>query len=837
MAFLFADLILPLPLKERFTYAVPFDMGDAIAVGMRACVPFGPSKVYAGIVAELHNRRPGYATKEILSLLDETPIVSPLQIRFWEWMARYYLCSEGEVMACALPSGFQLDSETKIVISPQFDGCFDHLTAVQQTVVGALARQGQLTIREIEELTGLKKVMPLIKSLRSQDVIWVKAEISERYKPLQKAYVCWGEAYRDRPEAQQALFDRLEKKAFKQLEMLLAYVSLAQKTADGLVQRAMLTRKAGASEAGGANTTSGTAEAGAPGGGAAPAALTALIKKGVLQVVSRRQSRLGETDDDGEAPVRHSLSEPQQKALADIEAALGQTEVCLLHGVTASGKTEVYMQLMEKVLDSGRQVLYLLPEIALTAQMIGRLKARFGEQVGVYHSKYNEHEKIEIWQATAEGRYRILLGARSALFLPFDRLGLIVVDEEHETSYKQQDPAPRYHARDAAIYLASLHGAKVLLGSATPSIESYYNALKGKYGLATLFTRHADVKLPSVWVSDLRASKSLFTPCLIEKMTQALSDGKQIMLFQNRRGFSNHIVCTDCGAIPHCKFCDVSLTYHKKQGALVCHYCGYTVPVPDRCPECGSTRLSMAGAGTEKIEEELSLLFPEARVARMDMDSTRGKNAYERLIADFEARKIQILVGTQMITKGLDFDNVGVVGILNADNLIFFPDFRAYERSFQLMTQVSGRAGRRAGEEGEVVLQTYSPQHELIRHVMHHDYTSLFENQLSERRRFLYPPYCRLVRVSVRHKEERVLDEACRTLSDALRQTFGPRVLGPEYPMVSRISTYYIKNFLLKLERGRQLETMKASLALILERFAALPAYRSCRIVVDVDPY
>ncbi|MDE6106722.1 MAG: DEAD/DEAH box helicase, partial [Bacteroidales bacterium] len=448
MASLFADLILPLPLKERFTYAVPPEMRGAIAVGMRACVPFGPSKVYAGIVAELHDRRPEHTTKEILSLLDETPIVNPLQIRFWQWMAHYYLCSEGEVMACALPSGFQLDSETKVVISPQFDGCLDSLTAVQQTVVKTLAQQEQLTIREIERLTGLKKVLPLIKSLRGQNVVWVKAEISERYKPLQRAYVGWGEAYRDKPEAQQAIFDRLEKRAFKQLEVLLAYVSLAQRTEDGLVQRAMLTAKTGAD----------------------PTALTALVKKGVLQVVQRQQSRLGMADDT-DGLRRNTLSAPQQQALSDIKTALTDKPVCLLHGVTASGKTEVYMQLMEEVLAGGRQVLYLLPEIALTAQMIGRLKARFGEQVGVYHSKYNEHEKTEIWQATAAGRYRIILGARSALFLPFEKLGLIVVDEEHETSYKQQDPAPRYHARDAAIYLSALHGAKVLLGSATPSVE------------------------------------------------------------------------------------------------------------------------------------------------------------------------------------------------------------------------------------------------------------------------------------------------------------------------------------------------------------------------------
>ena len=672
-----------------------------------------------------------------------------------------------------------------------------------------------MTIRDIERLTGVKKVLPLIKSLRSEEVIWVKSEISERYKPLQQAYIGWGEAYQT-DQAQETLFARLEKKAFKQVEVLLAYMDLARQSEDGFVPRALLAHKTD-------NST----------------ALSALIKKEVLQVSSRQQSRLAAQDDE-QNRRRHTLSEPQEKALADIKTALSQKDVCLLHGVTASGKTEVYMQLMEEVLSQGKQVLYLLPEIALTAQMIGRLKARFGEEVGVYHSKYNENEKTEIWQATAEGRYRIVLGARSALFLPFKQLGLIVVDEEHETSYKQQDPAPRYHARDAAIALSALHKAKVLLGSATPSIESYYNALRGKYGLATLFKRHADVRMPAVWVADLKANKNrkaLFSDFLIEKMTQALSDGKQIMLFQNRRGFSNHLLCTDCGAIPHCKFCDVSLTYHKKQAALVCHYCGYTIPVPEHCETCGSPRLNMAGAGTEKIEEELALLFPDARIARMDIDSTRGKNAYERLIADFEARKIQILVGTQMITKGLDFDNVGVVGILNADNLIFFPDFRAYERSFQLMTQVSGRAGRRAGKEGEVVLQTYSPQHELIRYVMHHDYTSLFESQIAERKHFHYPPYCRLIRVSVRHRDDVVLEGACQTLSAALKQTFGTRVLGPEYPMVSRISTYYIKNFLLKLEHGKQLDEMKESLSLILDRFAALPDYRQCRVVVDVDPY
>lgn len=815
MELLYADLILPLPLKERFTYTVPHDMAAALAVGMRACVSFGPSKVYAGIVAEIHHRKPSYNTKDIISLLDEEPIVNAVQIRFWQWMARYYMCSEGEVMACALPSGFRLDSETTVVISPQFDGSIEHLSPSQQAIVRALAQQESMTIRDIERLTGVKKVLPLIKSLRSEEVIWVKSEISERYKPLQQAYIGWGEAYKT-DEARAALFARLEKKAFKQVEVLLAYMDLVRGSEDGFVPRALLAHKTD-------NST----------------ALSALIKKEVLQVSSRQQSRLAAQDDE-QNRRRHTLSEPQEKALADIKTALSQKDVCLLHGVTASGKTEVYMQLMEEVLSQGKQVLYLLPEIALTAQMIGRLKARFGEEVGVYHSKYNENEKTEIWQATAEGRYRIVLGARSALFLPFKQLGLIVVDEEHETSYKQQDPAPRYHARDAAIALSALHKAKVLLGSATPSIESYYNALRGKYGLATLFKRHADVRMPAVWVADLKANKNrkaLFSDFLIEKMTQALSDGKQIMLFQNRRGFSNHLLCTDCGAIPHCKFCDVSLTYHKKQAALVCHYCGYTIPVPEHCETCGSPRLNMAGAGTEKIEEELALLFPDARIARMDIDSTRGKNAYERLIADFEARKIQILVGTQMITKGLDFDNVGVVGILNADNLIFFPDFRAYERSFQLMTQVSGRAGRRAGKEGEVVLQTYSPQHELIRYVMHHDYTSLFESQIAERKHFHYPPYCRLIRVSVRHRDDVVLEGACQTLSAALKQTFGTRVLGPEYPMVSRISTYYIKNFLLKLEHGKQLDEMKESLSLILDRFAALPDYRQCRVVVDVDPY
>ncbi len=814
----FVDVLLPLPLRALFTYAVPEELQASVKPGLRVCVPFGKGKIYAGLVKRVHGDKPDHALKEVLSVLDEEAVVNPEQFRFWEWMASYYLCTEGEVMAAALPSGFKLDSETKIILNPDFDGDVSGLNEKQLDIVDALVRKKELDLDEAAMAASQAKVFPLIRGLRERGIIWVKEEFSERYRPLSEEYVRWGDAYRENPQAQQEVFDQLEKRSFKQLEALMAYMSLYPQAEDGWVKKSLVSGKL---DKGGA-------------------ALQVLLKKGILESRKQHKSRLeilsGQEDESREVV----LSPAQQEAFEAVKEGLRQKPVCLLHGVTSSGKTEIYIQLMREVLAQGKQVLFLLPEIALSAQMIGRLRKYFGAAVGVYHSRYNEPEKVEIWKNTGS-RYRVILGARSALFLPFRKLGLIIVDEEHDSSYKQQDPSPRYHARDAAVFLGHLHGAKVVLGSATPSLESYFNALHGKYALATLFTRYGGVELPGILVSNLKEEKRLktmqgpFSSLLISKIRGALEQGKQAILFQNRRGFSARLECDACGYVPVCENCDVTLTYHKQRGVLLCHYCGYTIPQLHVCPQCGSPRMQLKGVGTERIEEDLALLFPEARVGRMDLDSTRNKGAYHKIIEDFQDRKIDILVGTQMVTKGLDFDNVAVVGIVDADSLISFPDFRAYERSFQLMTQVSGRAGRKNGG-GEVVIQTYRPDYQVIRDVMNSDYASMFQSQMQDRLVFKYPPYYRLVRLSVRHKDEALTCQASGFLASVLRQIYGERVLGPEYPLVSRVNTYYIRDILIKIERTPLVEKMKQRLLQCLEDFWKDTRFRKVRVVVDVDP-
>lgn len=818
---MFVDVQLPLPLHATFTYSVPSEMKPEAKVGVRVCVPFGQGKIYAGIVKEVHGNRPGnYDVRDIISVLDEEAVVDENQFRFWAWMADYYLCTEGEVMAAALPSGFKLNSETRIVMHPDFDGDVSGLSERQLDIIDALGRKNEMTLTEAAQAASQAKVFPLIRGLRERGVILVKEEISERYRPLSEEYLRWGDAYKDNPQAQQQVFDNLEKKAFKQVELLMAYISLYPQSEDGWVRRALVS--------------------GSVPNSAAP--LQALLKKGILCSRKKHKSRLELlSDKESDAPKDVVLSEAQQQAFQAIKDGLRQKDVCLLHGVTSSGKTEIYIRLIKEVLDQGKQALFLLPEIALSAQMIVRLRRYFGDKVGVYHSRYNEPEKVEIWKNTGS-RYQIILGARSALFLPYKNLGLVIVDEEHEGSYKQQDPAPRYHARDAAVFLAHLHGAKTVLGSATPSLESYYNALHGKYALATLFTRYGGVKLPTILVSNLREEKrqkgmqGVFSSLLVDKMRAALEQGKQVILFQNRRGFSARLECDVCGYMPVCDNCDVTLTYHKHRGVLMCHYCGYTIPQLHVCPKCGSPKMQLRGAGTERIEEDLGLLFPDAKVGRMDLDSTRGKGAYHKIIEDFQDRKIDILVGTQMVTKGLDFDNVAVVGIVDADSLISFPDFRAYERSFQLMTQVSGRAGRKGGG-GEVVIQTYRPDYQVIQDVMNNDYASMFEHQLQDRLIFKYPPFYRLVRLSVRHKDDSIVRDAADCLASILRQVYGERVLGPEYPLVSRINTYYIRDILVKFEKSPMIEKMKQRLKGILESFWKDVRWRRVRVLVDVDPY
>lgn len=816
----FVDVLLPLPLHATFTYSVPDGMVADVKVGGRVCVPFGANKVYAGIVKRIHSLKPeGYDLRDIISALDEEPVVNECQFRFWEWMASYYLCTEGEVMAAALPSGFKLDSETKIILNPDFDGDISGLNEKQVDIIAALERKKEITLVEASQAASQAKVFPLVRSLRERGIVLVKEEISERYRPLSEEYLRWGDAYLDDPEHQREIFDVLEKRSFKQLEILMAYVSLCQKAEEGWVRKSLVAGK--------------VPNASAP--------LQALLKKGILCSRKKHKSRLELLSGQKDGPKEVVLSDAQQQAFDDIRKGLEKKDVCLLHGVTSSGKTEIYIRLIKDVLDTGKQALFLLPEIALSAQMIVRLRRYFGDKVGVYHSRYNEPEKVEIWKNTGT-RYRVILGARSALFLPYTDLGLVVVDEEHEGSYKQQDPAPRYHARDAAIFLARLHGAKTVLGSATPSLESYYNALHGKYVLATLFTRYGGVKLPAVLVSDLKEEKrqkkmqGIFSSLLVNKMQEALEKGKQVILFQNRRGFSARLECDACGYVPVCENCDVTLTYHKHRGVLMCHYCGYAIPQVHVCPQCGSPKMQLRGTGTERIEEDLTLLFPDAKVGRMDLDSTRGKGAYHKLIEDFQDRKIDILVGTQMVTKGLDFDNVSVVGILDADSLISFPDFRSYERSFQLMTQVSGRAGRKDGG-GEVVIQTYHPDYQVIRDVMNSDYASMYQHQLQDRLVFKYPPFYRLARLSVRHKDESLVREAAAALAFVLRQIYGDRVIGPEYPLVSRINTYYIQDIQIKFEKGPMIEKMKQRLTECLKEFWRDARWRRVRVLVDIDPY
>lgn len=816
----FVDVLLPLPLRNLFTYRVPEPLCQSVQEGMRVCVPFGRSKVYAGLVKRVYPERPAdEEIRDVISVMDEQAVVRPSQFAFWEWMSRYYMCTEGEVMAAALPSGFKLDSETKIVLNPAFDGDVSTLDERQLDVLSALSEKNELSLSQVSQAASVAKVFPLVRSLREKGAILIKEEISERYRPLQETFLRWSPRYAENPDLQHEAFDLLEKRSFRQLEVLMAYVSLCRNSEEGWVRKALVLQRVGK----GAES------------------ISALLKKGILESRTFCKSRLeSDREEQSETSSWPVLSPAQQEALEQIEKGFETKSVCLLHGVTSSGKTEIYVNLIRKVLEQGRQVLFLLPEIALSAQMISRLRRYFGSQVGVYHSRYNEPEKVEIWKNVGK-KYRLVLGARSALFLPFEDLGLIIVDEEHETSYKQQDPAPRYHARDAAVYLACLHSAKTLLGSATPSIESYYNALHGKYALATLFTRYGNVRLPSVSVSDLREERRRntmqgnFSSALLERIGSALQQQKQVILFQNRRGFSVRLECEACGYTPVCEHCDVTLTYHKHRGVLLCHYCGFMQPQLRTCPQCGSPGLKMKGFGTERVEEDLALIFPQARIARMDLDSTRAKGSYHRIIDDFQNRRIDILVGTQMVTKGLDFDNVAVVGIVDADSLISFPDFRSYERSFQLMTQVSGRAGRKGGG-GEVVIQTYNPDYQVIRDVINVDYSSMYRHEIQDRLAFRYPPFYRMVRLSLRHKDERLLQEAAAFLAERLRSVFDTRVLGPDYPIVSRINTYHIRDILLKFERGAQVEAMKTRLQQCLDEFRSESRYRSLRIVTDVDP-
>lgn len=825
---LFADVLLPLALPGYFTYRIPFEMNDKVMPGQRVSVQFGKKKIYSALVRRIHENAPDLnAVKYILSIVDEFPIISEKQFGFWEWMASYYMCTPGEVMSAALPSALKLQSETKVAMNPDFTGDVTGLNEKEFLVLEALHKKNCLTVTEISEIVSQQSVLNIIKNLFEKGVIIPGEELIDKYKPRTETLVKLTEEFLNRSD-QKELFDKLEKKAPKQLEILIFLYDLHMRSrdADKKITRSELLKKLDASAS----------------------QLNALIKKGICETLTSQITRL---DQYAGSLHKVKLNKYQEHALSEIQEAFTCQDVVLLHGITSSGKTEVYIRLIEETLKQGKQVLYLLPEIALTTQIINRLHKVFGNSVGVYHSRFNDAEKVEIWNkvldsnlATEIGNsgFNIVLGARSAVFLPLNKIGLIIVDEEHDSSYKQYDPAPRYNARDSAIVLASRFGAKVVLGSATPSVESYFNAQNGKYHLVELKKRHSGVLLPEILVSDVkdemkhRRMKSHFSPMLIDHIADALSHKEQVILFQNRRGFSLHLECDICHWVPVCKNCDVTLTYHKSADQLRCHYCGYSTHVPPECPACGNSRIVMRGFGTEKIEEELPLFFPDAKVIRMDLDTTRSKNSYQQIINDFEDRKIDILVGTQMVTKGLDFENVSFVGIMNADNMMNFPDFRAHERSYQLMSQVSGRAGR-SSKRGKVILQTYNPDHFIIRCIIDQNYSEMYQNQIQERMNFKYPPYYRLIELLIKHRDSKVLDKAAAELAQSLRSRFGSRVLGPEYPMVGRIRNEYLKKIMIKFEKGAALKECKNTIFSIISSLKVEAPYKQLRVHIDVDPY
>lgn len=819
---LFADVIIPVPIHQAFTYRVPFDLNEFVQFGQRVIVPFGKNKLLTGIIVRIHQEIPSvYQAKYIEHLLDDTPIITLKQFEFWKWIASYYMAPIGDVMNAALPSNFKLSSETKIVIHPEFDSNLDHLDERESKVIETLEIKEEIDLKELSEIVGIKTIQPLIKKLIERRIVATKEEIANRYSPKTILCVSINSVYHD-DDALQELIEEIElsSRSAKQLEALLVLIKESTEVG-GIhipIPKKILIEK-----------------------GVSASALNTLEKNDIISCERFQIDRLL-TNQKLKIPFKE-LTESQQKAYREINRSFETNSVTLLHGVTGSGKTEVYVQLIQDYLEQGKQILFLLPEIALTTQLIQRLSSYFGDLVGVYHSRFNQNERVEIWNKVLNNdssTYRIILGARSAIFLPFQDLGLIIVDEEHESTFKQYDPSPRYNARDASIVLAQYHQAKVLLGTATPAMETYYNATNGKFSLVELSERYKGLRLPEILCADLKKERhqndnqSHFSVFLIDEMRQVLNNGEQIILFQNRRGYTPLWSCEICFWTPKCKNCDVSMTYHKHGNVLKCHYCSHTSAPIGSCPACGSNRLKMIGFGTEKVEDELSLIFPERVIKRLDLDTTRSKNAYEEILDDFENRRIDILIGTQMVSKGLDFDNVSLVGILDADMLLKRPDFRAYERSYQLMSQVAGRAGRKE-KRGKVIIQTTDPDHWVIKLIEQHDFVSFYENEIIERENYFYPPFYKLIRLTLKHKEESIVEKAAFELANSLHETFKERVLGPEFPIIKRIQNQFLKEIILKIERTAPDKKVKERIALILDEFYSKPMNKIIKVAIDVD--
>jgi primosomal protein N' (replication factor Y) len=814
----FVEVILPLSLAKTFTYSVSETEYHYIKNGMRVAVPFGKSKIYTALVIETHQNQPTlYEAKEIHQILDENPIVTEIQIAHWQWIASYYMCAIGDVYRGAMPSALLLESET--VISQKADFFVDEsqLSDEEYLVYEALQQQSSLKVQDIMAILNKKNIFPVIQKLVDKNILVLQEEMLENYKPKLVRYVRLHSKY----ESNQGLNELLEtlKSANKQKEIVLSYFQLSASEKKPITVKKLV-------EA--ANSTSTTVKA--------------LIEKEIFEEYFLQEDRVNFKGKTKEEQLR--LSEAQQTAFVEIKDNFIQKDVCLLHGVTSSGKTEIYIKLIEEYIATGKQVLYLLPEIALTTQLVGRLRAYFGNKVAVFHSKYSNNERVEVWRQVLGNseKAQVVIGARSALFLPFPDLGFIIVDEEHEQTFKQVDPAPRYHARDAAIVLANSYKAKVLLGSATPSIETYFNAKSEKYSLVEITERYGNVMMPDIELVDLKDKyfrKKMtghFSDVLIEEITNALTLGTQVILFQNRRGYSPLLECLTCGHVPQCQQCDVSLTYHKHKNQLRCHYCGYSIAKPTHCHSCSSVDLTTKGFGTEQIQQELTELFPSHKIGRMDQDTTRGKFGFEKIIDSFKGREIDILVGTQMLAKGLDFDNVSLVGIMNADNMLYHPDFRAFERSYQMMTQVSGRAGR-SEKRGKVIIQTYNPNHNTIRQVTNNDYVGMYNEQLYERHIYKYPPYFKLVKLTLKHRDFEKLKEGAMWLYQVMQQNLNMPVLGPEEPPISRIRNEYIRTIMVKIPLNQSIGGTKKTIQKMLNSFEAVPQYRAIRVTVNVDFY
>jgi primosomal protein N' (replication factor Y) (superfamily II helicase) len=832
---LFADILLPLALRGYFTYRVPYEWNELVMTGTRVVVPFSKNKFYTGLIRKLHQNPPkDFEAKYLESLVDDRTLVTENQFKLWEWMADYYMCTPGEVMIAALPAGLRLSSETFFFLNTDKVIIEDELTDKEFLIVEALQLKQRLSLEEVSEITGLKNPQSFIRKMIVSGLVLAGEEIEQRVKPKLMEFVTLSKKYESDRELKE-LLDSLESnpKQEKKLNLLLTYLKLSNHFSsikDSVVE----VKKKDLLKESSLN----------------PSVFKTLEKKGVFVVDKREVSRLPQFSDN-QYPAA-PLNDFQLMARKEIDLSFKEEKPVLLHGITSSGKTEVYTSIIEEVIGNGQQVLFLVPEIALTTQLIYRLKKVFGNKIGIYHSKFSENERVEIWNhlisddgqalyKKQNNELKVILGARSALLLPFSNLGLIIVDEEHDPSFKQHDPAPRYNARDTAIVLAKMYNARCILGSATPSVESYINALEGKFKLVEMKQRYGGASLPLIEIADMRMEKGhkgerkVFSRPLIKAIEESLQKNEQVILFQNRRGFSPMQICEDCHWIPKCKNCDVSLSYHKGIHQLRCHYCGYSVAPYKQCASCSSFDLRLLGVGTEKIEEDLGLIFPNARIARMDLDSTRSKFSYKKIIDDFENREIDILVGTQMITKGLDFNHVNLVGIINADALIGFPDFRAHERAFQLMSQVSGRAGRR-GKEGRVIIQTSQPLHPLVLQVIQHDFFNFMEAQISERRRYYYPPFCRLIKITIKDKNRSMLENAAWFLAGKLREKLNEKVLGPETPSIERINNYYLREILIKIPKNVTWTEIRAWIFDCVNEAKKQEGIKQTRYVIDVDP-